>query len=235
MRSLFPFRKTLFILAIIFEGTILSCTKDPVGQVQDRKVSDEFKAYTIFDSASYWVYKKETSSVNNIDTVRITNVFKDRRFHIDQTEPNGFFYEAVEMYYKSSMTGITKGEITAGSPVGNSTMNENYRLYFNSGRYFSIFIPKYPFSEVQLLGINEGNYTNVEKLSEFYINNYKYTDVYHTSIKDYKDVSATDPDTVYMDFYIAKNHGLIKYSIIKPNTGINDVWSLQSFDLSQTD
>jgi hypothetical protein len=211
----------LLILAVIF----IQCTKEKGVPYLLKEITPEFKDYVAFDSSSYWIYKKENTS-NVFDTVRIYQVWKDRRFHIDVTT-TGYYYDAIEMFYNSSLTGFTKGEIAATAPYQNSTMNELYRLYFNSGRYFSILMPKYPFGETQLLGVNEGNYTNVELLANKQINGRVYTEVYHTNIVDYKEA----PDTTYMDYYLAKNFGLVKYTIVQPGKNINESWVLQDSNL----
>jgi hypothetical protein len=216
----------VLILVILIGSSTVQCTKEKPEPYPVREISAEFKDYIAFDSSSYWIYKKENVISEILDTVKIYQVFRDRRFHSDATT-SGYYYDALEMFYKSSLTGITKGEIAIGTPYGNSTMNDLYRLYFNNGRYFSILIPKYPFGETQLLGVNEGNYTNVALLNNFLINGKVYSEVYHTNVVDYKNA----PDTAFMDFYIAKNHGLVKYTILQPGQNINDSWVLKDFRL----
>lgn len=223
------FTLRIFIL-FIFGSILFSCgTKGTINPINNRTISAEFKSYVAFDSTSYWVYRKENATVANIDTVRISRVIKDRRFYTDQTPNPGYYYDAIEMIYSSKLL-FSKSEISAGAPLGNATMTENYRLYFKDGRYFSIFIPKFPFGQIQRLGINEGNYTNVEKKSEFWVGGTKYNDVYFTTVKDYKN----GPDTVYMEFYIAKNYGLIKYVKYHPSQSINDIWNLTASVLRQS-
>ncbi len=191
------------------------------------EISAEFTSYVIFDSASSWVYQNDFNQI--LDTVTITKVLKDRRFHIEKPGVPGYYYNAIEMLMTSHETGMVKGEISAGSKYdANTVMTENYRLYFNNDRYFSIFIPKYPLGETQLLGINEGNYTNIMVHDTLFVNELKYTEVYETSVKDYHDGN----DTVFMKFYIAKYFGLVKWT--KDSSTLHDAWSLKSSSLLQT-
>ncbi|MBS4062343.1 MAG: hypothetical protein KG029_18250 [Bacteroidetes bacterium] len=212
----------LIILNISFS---VQCTKETGEPFLVKEISPAFKDYVAFDSSSYWVYKKENAS-GVFDTVKIYQVWNDRRFHSDITT-TGYYYDAIEMFYKSSLTGLTKGEIAVGAPYQNSTMNELYRVYFNNGRYYRILIPKYPFGETQLLGVNEGNFTNVALLNSLMINGRVYSDVYHTHIVDYKEA----PDTTFMNYYVAKNYGLVKYSKLQPGKNIDETWVLQDSKL----
>lgn len=213
------------LVFLILGPTFIQCTKEKGEPYSVKEISPEFKDYVAFDSSSYWVYKKENAS-GVFDTVKIYQVWNDRRFHSDITT-TGYYYDAIEMFYKSSLTGLTKGEIAVGAPYQNSTMNELYRVYFNNGRYYRILIPKYPFGETQLLGVNEGNFTNVALLNNFMINGRVYSEVYHTHIVDYKEA----PDTTFMNYYVAKNYGLVKYSKVQPGKNIDETWVLQDSNL----
>lgn len=217
----------LVLLLIVLIGSFsVQCTKEKSEPYSVREISPEFKAYVAFDSSSFWIYKRENVASEILDTVKIYQVFRDRRFHSDVTT-SGYYYDAIEMFYHSSLTGLTKGEIAVSTPYGNSKINDLYRIYFNNNRYFSILMPKYPFGETQLLGVNEGNFTNVALLNSLMINGRVYSEVYHTHIVDYKNA----PDTAFLDFYIAKNHGLVKYTILQPGQNVNDSWVLKDFRL----
>jgi len=222
IKSVIPFIGTLLTLIT------LSCNNSDKFQPPIiHEISDEFKSYASFDSASFWVYQNDQNLL--LDTVKIVKIITDKRFHVDQTSKPGFYYNAIEMFFNSSAIGFSKAELTAGSKYDETTtMSENYRLYFENGRFLSIFTPKYPFGNTQLLGINEGNYTNIMMHDTLFVNEKKYFDVYETSVKDYHDGN----DTVFMKFYIAKNYGLVRMS--KSSTSITESWSLFNSSLSQT-
>jgi hypothetical protein len=205
-----------------------SCVKNDVYQAPIiHEISDEFKAYTVFDSASFWVYRNDQNT--SLDTVTIVKVLTDKRFHVDYTGAPGFYYNAIELLYQSSRIGFTKAELTAGSKFdANTIMSENYRLYFENGRFLSIFTPKFPLGSTQLLGINEGNYTNLIVHDTLFLNENQYFGVYETSVKDYHDGN----DTVFMKFYIAQHYGLIKMT--KHSTTIDESWSLVGSSLTQS-
>lgn len=212
-------------LIVIYAGS--ACMREIIDPYQVKQISEAFRVYSAFDSLSYWVYVKQGANINNIDTVRVVRVIKDRRFHIDDTYPKGYFYDAIEMQLTSQLTGMIKYELSVGAPHNGSTNNENLRLYFINGRYYRILIPKYPNDELQLLGPEEGNYKNIGMIGSMTINNKIYTDIYHTRVVDYKDA----PDTTIWNFYLAKNYGLIKYTRVQSTKQVNDIWELHNSDL----
>jgi hypothetical protein len=203
---------------------VQSCTDEEIiTEYKYHEISDEFQAYTAFDSGSYWVYQKTTATINNFDTVKVTKVNLDRRFHSDNTT-QGFFYDAIELTLNSSYLGLEKAETSAGSPYNNSIMNENYRVFFNNRSYYSIFIPKYPIDSVQLLGEAEGNYTNLAFHTQLEIRGKSYSEVFHTQVID----NAGQADEAVMEFFFAKEFGLVKYTKkqLINDIQINDEWVL---------
>jgi hypothetical protein len=212
------------MLGLLFTFLFGCTTKKVESEFVFKEISEEFKQYTAFDSASYWVYQKTASGIPIIDTIRVIKVNSDRRFHYDVTT-DGFYYDAYELSLTSKYIGFTKSEVTAGTAYQGSTMNENYRVYLNNGRYFSIFTPKYPRGEVQHLGQAEGDYTNVGFSSQMTINGRQYTDVYHTRVVD----NPGNPAEAVMEFYFAKDFGLVMYTKkqqLNDSTAFNDEWLL---------
>lgn len=221
---------------------ILSCmllfmigctTKEVDSEYNYKAISEEFNHYTAFDSASYWMYQKTMAGTPIIDVVRVTKVNFDRRFHYDVTT-TGFYYDAYELTLTSEQIGFNKSEVTAGTAYEGSTMNENYRVYFNNGRYFSIFTPKYPIGETQHLGEAEGDYTNLGFYDQMTIGGRQYSNVYHTRVED----NPGDPEKAVMEFFFAKDFGLVKYTMnqkLNDGTVFNDEWLLiESVLISRT-
>lgn len=214
----------LLIMASLFYFLFSACRQE-IPELPTISVTDAFASYTTFDSASYWVYERKLPEPG-IDTIAIYQVWKDRRFHQDATT-DGYFYNSYELFMESKGIGMIKGEIAVGTEADSIIMNGHYRIYFDNDRYFSIFIPRYPLGEVQFLGVNEGNYTNVALHDNMIVNGKTYQDVYHTHIVDYKN----SPDTAFLEFYLAKDHGMIKY---ERRTNMDDsveVWELKSDQL----
>ena len=218
----------LMIIAIIF---VQSCTDEEIiTEYPYHEISEEYQAYTAFDSGSYWVYQKTTATINNIDTVKITKVNLDRRFHTDITT-TGYFYDAIEQSLSSTYIGLEKAETSAGSPFNNSTMNENYRIFFNNGSYYSVFIPKYPLDSVQLLGEAEGNYQNLAFYNQLEIQGKLYSEVFHTQVV----FNVGQTDQGIMEFFFAKDFGLVKYTKkqLINDIQINDEWVLTNSMLTR--
>lgn len=217
-------RHLFFIVSFSFIALLNAC-KEEIPVLPTISISDDYAAYTAFDSASYWIYERKLPEPA-IDTLRIIHAWPERRYNTDATT-NGYYYNAHDLHMSSKILGITMGEIAVSTQDDSIIMNGHYRIYFENSRYFSIFIPRYPFGEVQYLGINEGNYTNVALINNLLVNGKSYQDVYHTHIVDYMNA----PDTAFLDFYLAKNHGLVKYQRSTLNNQSIELWELLSDEL----
>ncbi len=188
------------------------------------EVSALFKSYTVFDTMSYWVYQNTQNDIT--DTVRVADYYTERRFHSPINQNPGFYYNAYEIRFQSDEIGIVRGEVTGGYSADlTDTLSENYRIYFNNGRYFSILTPQYSIGEEQLLGINEGNYTNEAFHSTYELNGNTFNSVFQVRVKDYQQA----PDTVLMRFFMAKDVGLIRY--FRQSENNTEDWVLSKWDL----
>jgi len=166
-------------------------------------VSDDFANYCWFETGSYWVFQNDSTLLS--DTIKIIDVLDSKRFH---NQGEAFNYQAIELYTNVNTFNITKHEITAGTYDANlDKMNSLLRIYKNDGTYHLAFLPQYPMGEEINLGDQIGTYTNIEIIDIFNLNNLTYNAVYHTRVK----VSINN--TVEYNYWIAKNHGLIKATI----------------------
>lgn len=216
----------LLIVLISLASIFHSCKVDDLKPSTVFEIDTVFRKYTAFDSLSYWVYLKTTTDnpLANRDTVRVLRTYKDKRFHVDNISPEGFYYQAIESVLSSRFTGLTKYELTVGKVYGINSASDNFRLYFNNGRYYRALITNTAFGKEILLGINEGNYTTVAKIPSLSIQGKQYTDVFHTKVVDYLNAQ----DTAFFDFWIAKNYGLVRYQLRKPYSTpqVFDNWEL---------
>lgn len=213
----------VWLLILIF-STVSCVRKDEIISLVFNEISEEFKTYTVFDTASRWIYQNDSTLEK--DTVRIHWNSSENRYH---SLPNGteeYNYQAINQYFDSYGTGIQRTEITAGPQKStNQTLYENCRLYLSNNRYYSILAPQYPVNETQLLGFQEGNYMNLPMIEQLTMNGITFNKVYHTLVKDYQPA----PDTLYLEFWIAREVGLIKMSI--RNSVGNSTWSLIDADV----
>jgi hypothetical protein len=209
-----------------------SCRVDDLKPPEVYEIDSVFRKYSAFDSLSYWVYLKTTTNNTNanIDTVRVIRTIKDKRFHVDNISPQGFYYQAIESTLSSKFTGLIKFELSVGRVYGSNSASDNFRLFFNNGRYYRALITNVPFGQELLLGVNEGNYTTVSKIPSLFIQGKEYKEVYHTKVVDYK-----NQDTAYFEFWMAKNYGLVRYQLIIPGQDsvpqVFDNWELTSSNL----
>ncbi len=163
-------------------------------------VSDDFANYCWFKTGSYWVFQNDSTLLS--DTIKVIDVLDSKRFH---NQGEAFNYQAIELYTNVNTFNITKHEITAGTYDANlDEMNSLLRIYKNDGSYHLAFLPEYPVGEEINLGDQIGTYSNIEIIDIFNLNNLTYNDVYHTRVK------VTINNTAEYNYWIAKNHGLIK-------------------------
>ena len=191
----------IFVLLVLTSG----CTSS--SSIPTYKVSSLFKSYCLFETGSYWVFSNETAP--STDTIRVGEVNTSTRFN---PATNDYRYEAIEMSISNNPLSMETFEITAGNTqVEAGHMNSLLRLYLQDGSYFLIFSPQYPIGEEIPLGETIGQYTNVEIIPTYTLNNKTYSDVYHTQ------VIMNSLNTEY-HYYIAKNHGLIRYTVKNETT-----------------
>lgn len=220
------YTNAFFTILLILTIGLFSCEKTDsnIPPLTTSEVSALFKTYTVFDTMSYWVYENIQNQAN--DSISITDFYTERRFHSPFNQNPGFYYNAYEIRFQSDEIGITRGEVTGGFSTDlTDSLPENYRIYFDNGRYFSILTPQYPIGEEQLLGINEGNYTNEAFHSTYELNGNTFNNVFQVRVKDYQQA----PDTVLMRFFMAKNVGLIRY--FRQSENRTDDWILSRWNV----
>lgn len=221
--------RIVYVVLIAVLSSACEKNSDSIQRPPHHPISNEFKLYSAFDTNSYWVFQEARSGM--IDTLRVISVMSERRFHKDNTtDEKGFRYDAMEIGFESGDLGIVRSEITAGHQVSDtSVLYENLRIYFRSGRYYRILMPRFSMGDTQLLGEQEGHYTNLNFYESFTLNDRNYEAVYHSSVVDYLNA----PDTVYLEFHIARHYGLIKYTANWPDTSLD--WSLLNATVSMVD
>lgn len=221
-----PIRLRTIALPIVILLTSYSCSKESTttNKPAINTISETFKNYCIFDTTSYWVYRAVNQQLT--DTVMVRGHRTEQRLQILPDQVSSYHYEAILFDFESSNMGLEKAEIIASSKQSTGdTLNERYRLYFTSGRYYTILAPEFPLNETQLFGEQEGSYTNIAFYDQFTLNGTTYQEVYRSSVKDYLNGS----DTLRMEFWLARNIELIWFTA--KNTQTNIAWSLIESDV----
>ncbi|MDP3462577.1 MAG: hypothetical protein Q8S18_07295 [Bacteroidales bacterium] len=211
-------------LFILIFSTVSCNTKDEFIPLVFNDISEEFKKYTVFDTASRWIYQNDLTLEK--DTLSIIWNSSETRYHLLPDGTDEYNYRAINQYFNINGTGIQRTEITAGSQNSTTqTLYENCRLYLSNNRYYTILAPRYPVNEIQLLGFQEGNYMNLPMIEQLTLNGIIYNNVFHTSVKDYQPA----PDTLFLEFWFAREFGLVKMST--RNAQGNITWSLLESDV----
>jgi len=187
-----------------------SCNKR-VTPIPTYNITNEFKSYCLFQPGSNWDYY--SSELNDTVKINLSELTEDEWYN---NVGEIYNYEAIDMYFSNNDLGFYMIEITAGSTLDAvNPMNSLMRIFFDNGDYRLVFDAKYPLGEEQIVGQQEGVYENVEILPSMELHGNTYSDVYHTRVTDFYNQGFGD-----FDFYIAKNHGLIKMRNIVNNDTI---------------
>jgi hypothetical protein len=220
-----PIPLRTFILTCVVLLTIYSCSKEnTTSKPAINTISDTFKSYCIFDTTSYWIYRDVNQQLT--DTVMVHGHRTEQRLQFLPDQVSSYHYEAILFDYDSGNMGLEKAEIIASRKQSTGdTLYERFRLYFSNGRYYTILAPEFPLNETQLFGEQEGSYTNIAFYNQFTLNGTSYQEVYRSSVKDY----LNGPDTLRMEFWLARNIGLIWFTA--KNTQTNIAWSLMESDV----
>ena len=218
-----PLMTGIFSLVILL--SFYSCNKESVtNEPSTNTISDTFKSYCIFDTTSYWVYRDFNQQLT--DTVMVRGHRTEQRLQVLPDQITSYRYEAILFDFESGHMGLEKAEIIASQKQSTGdTLYERYRLYFSNGRYYTILAPEFPLNEIQLFGEQEGSYTNIAFYNQFTLNGTSYQDVYRSSVKDY----FNGPDTLRMEFWLARNIGMIWFTA--KNTQTNIAWSLTTSEV----
>lgn len=198
--------KVIKLFSVLFIGALFLINSSCNESNQAKPVimiSPEFLSYSYFLEDSWWLIQNDSTMAT--DTIKITEI-KDAIRYAPTPVPHN--YQAVDMFLNNNIFQINRYEITAGSEeVTEGNMNSLLRMYFQDGSYQVVFSPKYPIGEEVILGAEIGVYKNVEILENLDLLNNSYEDVWVVKV-------IVESNNAEFNYWIAKNHGLIKYHSI---------------------
>lgn len=216
-----PFKTLLTIFLLFF---VASCSDDDDSNLQYHEITSEFKSYALFEDGSSWTYKKQGTEETAVITIDSTLNYMGVNGLNDDL--NDYKYDAYEQFiHQPNPMNYRKWEVSAtNQPEINSNMTSLLRLFFTD-RYYIVLQPNYYFGDTIHLGKNEGDYINVDFFPQFTVEEHNFSSVYHSKIYD----SLNEPRT--LDFYVAKNFGIIRQEIRTQNDSI--IWNLISWEINQ--
>ena len=200
-----------FILSLVFIG----CKKSE--ETKYVMVPDEFKAWTVYQKDSYWIYLNE--NINQADSTFVTKC--DRSLYTDNDPYIHLYTESYDVRISGKF--LINFNITAGEgPYTGQLINEYHAL----GGGLSMGWLENPYAH---FGYNDPSYIHkvVEVIPSFVLNNKTYSNVYNIlwAKQNFKG------DSVIENYYLAKNIGLIKF---KTRVGMADTtWSLLRYHVIQ--
>jgi hypothetical protein len=209
----------LIFAVILHAGCSKRPNQDPYTPGPSYNIPQEFKAWTVFNKGSWWVYKNESS--NLLDTnicIHGPYVNHDPCGNCPVIEYNWFYL---------------KGSVVVRYDV-QGVINDNAILRIMTGDFADLFALTYKTIENGAQGDTSGysyQYEFVEKLDSMNLNGHAFSNVYHTRIT-WKDTYYYDPPPYKgYDFYFARNIGLI---MLKKDYYTQDTtWSLMNWHAIQ--
>ncbi len=216
------------IAVVIFAA---GCNKLFNGQNAYYHVTPQFKDFCFFKTGSQWTYQDDSTQVPFSLTIN------DISSYIGFQSPNpttpSFSYDVIEMVLDSNSMNLWKESISATRLLSDTShMNDLFRIFKTDSSFVLAFAPQYKLRQPQIIGGQEGIYTNMEILPYYLELGKKYDNVYHSRDKFPKIVNGSyTTDSVTMDFYIAKHYGIIKWT--SQYLGKTDSYSLVSSNLIQ--
>lgn len=200
------------------------------------KISAEFKNFCYFDAGSQWTYQNDSTGTQYNVTVKSINSYVG--FQASNATNQPFNFDVIEMRLDTNAFDMIKENIYATNPISipdTTKLNDLFRLFYAHGidtTFVLAFAPQYKLQQPELLGGQEGIYTNMEILPYYLIGQTRYNNVYHS-----RDVfpemvnGVASNDSVTMNFYIAEHYGIIKWTSLYK--GKTTSYSLVSSDLIQ--
>jgi hypothetical protein len=179
------------------------------------KITQQFKNFCYFDKGSQWTYQDD--STGKTYTLTVGSIGSSIAFQPQNPSTPAFSYDVIEMKMDSNALNITKENVYATRILSDTTyMNGLLRVFSASGAdttFALAFAPQYKLLEPQLLGGQEGIYTNMQIMPYYLVLGKKYDNVYHSRDKFPKIINGNyTTDSVTMDFYIAEHYGIIKWT-----------------------
>lgn len=217
----------LITVAIVSGG----CNKLFKGNNAYYHVTPEFKNFCYFNTGSQWTYQNDSTGVPFNLTVNDINTYIG--FQPQNSNTPSFSYDVIEMLMDSNSMNISKEAISATNILTDTTrMNDLLRIFYTDSSFVLAFAPQYTLRVPQIIGGQEGIYTNMEIMPYYLVLGKKYNNVYHSRDKFPKIVNGTyTTDSVTMDFYIAEHYGIIKWT--SQYLGKTSSYSLVSSNLIQ--
>lgn len=198
------------------------------------KVSQQFKNFCYFNTGSQWTYRDD--STDQTYNVTVGDINSYIAFQSKNPSTPAFSFDVIQMKMEQNGMNITKENIYATRLLTDTTyMNDLLRVFYSDGTdttFVLAFAPQYKLRQPQLLGGQEGIYTNMEIMPYYYAGKKKYDNVYHSRDKFPKLVNGKQTnDSVTMNFYIAEHYGIIKWTIA--DNGGTKSYSLIDSNLKQ--
>lgn len=211
-----------FFLSALLMAMLIACSKStfqqPFTPGPAYNIPAEFKAWTIFNPGSWWVYKNEKTNV--IDTTKFTH----GPFYNKELCGNCPVIEYMWFYLKGPV-------VIMYDVQGGKNENASLRIMRENGSEILAFTNK-TIADPSQSDSSEYSfkYQLVEQLDSWTMNGKTFSNIYHTKFSWLR-TSYEEPSYPGYDFYFARGIGLI---LLKKNYSSTDTtWSLVNWHTVQ--
>lgn len=201
-----------------------SCKKD----TPHFTISSEMEKWFVFQKNSYWIYSNDSTLQE--DSAFVNNTIYSTQGVAEDGE-HKYSFDMISLFYSSKI--LNHSEIHKGCSQDNTVLYfelspEQYYLDPYPIAYIEGIEPKNPFSP----GCGwQGMEFSFETIGSLKINDSAYKNVIHSNCsKTYQ--SATQSQNISLQFFFAKNIGLLKFQYLKNDT-IKSSWSLKRYSIIQ--
>ena len=209
-----------FVFTVVM---IAACSKrphqDPYTPGPSYNIPEEFKAWTVFNKGSWWVYKNESSNLPDTNLcIHGPYINHDPCGNCPVIEYNWFYLKG-SVVIRYDAQGV---------------INDNAILRIMTGDFVNLFALTYKtiVNGTQADSSSYGfEYHLVEKLDSLNLNGHNFSNVVHTRMTWKENYYYIPPPYKGYDFYFARNIGLI---MLKKDYYTQDTtWSLMSWNAIQ--
>lgn len=198
--------------------------KEVEPKLKEYLIPQEIKDYALFKPNTYWIYKEQTSGIE--DSVFVISEWQGK----DTLTENGLngIYEWFEVKTISSLDGYTYVYwVHMSYSDNNPKIIIVWREKYKNGDYVgqtilmtNTFVP----GLVATPYTQDGDIYFIESIEQLQIEGYMFSDV--KKLNDTENITESKNET---NFYIAKNYGIIKKELVDSV----QVWNLVRFNIVQ--
>jgi len=191
------------------------------------RISNSFKAYTLFNPGSTWTYTNEATKQETTITIDSV-VFYVGVNLIANTNEIDFQYEAFEMFlHEGNDMEFVKYEIAATNNKKEASNMTSLMRLFIGDKYHTAFQPNFYTGDTIDIGTVSGYYINLGFMQSYQVSGHLFENVFLTKVLD--DFNPQGKEV--LEFYFASNVGIVRF--IRSTETNTEIWELTDWSVTQ--